>query len=129
MGGMNLFFVLQDGDRTRLLTPALTGTLLPGVVRDSLLQLAPELGFEVEEGRLSVDEWQSRVSDGALTEVFACGTAAVIAPVGHVKSRQGEWTMGDGQPGRVTLALRAALLDLQYGRAADAHGWMRRVAG
>jgi branched-chain amino acid aminotransferase len=129
MGGMNLFFVLTEGDRTRLLTPALTGTLLPGVVRDSLLQLAPELGFEVEEGRLSVDEWQARVAEGTLTEVFACGTAAVIAPVGHVKSRQGEWTMGDGQPGRVTLALRSALLDLQYGRSGDAHGWMRRVAG
>jgi len=125
MGGMNLFFVLDGG--TRLMTPALTGTLLPGVVRDSLLQLAPELGLTVEEGRLSVDDWRKGAEDGSLSEVFACGTAAVIAPVGHVKSAQGEWTNGGGTPGEVTLRLRTALLDLQYGRAADPHGWMHRV--
>ena len=125
MGGMNLFFVLDGG--TRLMTPALTGTLLPGVVRDSLLQLAPELGLTVEEGRLSVDDWRKGAEDGSLSEVFACGTAAVIAPVGHVKSSHGEWTNGDGTPGEVTLRLRAALLDLQYGRVADTHGWMHRV--
>jgi branched-chain amino acid aminotransferase len=125
MGGMNLFFVLDGG--TRLMTPALTGTLLPGVVRDSLLQLAPELGLTVEEGRLSVDDWRTAAEAGALSEVFACGTAAVIAPVGHVKSRQGDWAIGDGQPGPVTLRLRDALLDLQYGRAADPHGWMRSI--
>ena len=130
MGGMNLFFVLADepgGVGTRLLTPALTGTLLPGVVRDSLMALAPELGLSVEQGRISVDDWAKGVAEGTLTEVFACGTAAVIAPVGHVKSRQGEWTMGSGEPGPVTLRLREALLDLQYGRAADPHGWLRRV--
>ncbi len=128
MGGMNLFFVFSEGGRTRLLTPALTGTLLPGVVRDSLLTLAPDLGLEVEEGRISVDEWQKGCTDGTLTEVFACGTAAVIAPVGHAKSDQGEWTVGDGTSGEVTLRLREALLELQYGRRADPHGWMRRIA-
>ena len=125
MGGMNLFFVLDGG--TRLMTPALTGTLLPGVVRDSLLQLAPELGLTVEEGRISVDEWRKGAEDGSISEVFACGTAAVIAPVGHAKSSSGEWTMGDGGSGEVTLRLRQALLDLQYGRAADPHGWMHPV--
>jgi branched-chain amino acid aminotransferase len=125
MGGMNLFFVLDDGKR--LLTPALTGTLLPGVVRDSLITLAPDLGLTVEEGRISVDDWRKGCADGSLTEVFACGTAAVIAPVGHVKSRQGEWQVGDGEPGDVTMRLRQALLDVQYGRAADPHGWMRRI--
>ena len=125
MGGMNLFFVSDGG--TRLMTPALTGTLLPGVVRDSLLQLAPELGLTVEEGRISVDDWRKAAEDGSLSEVFACGTAAVIAPVGHAKSSAGEWTMGDGGSGEVTLRLRSALLDLQYGRAADPHGWMRRI--
>jgi len=128
MGGMNLFFVLSEGGRTRLLTPALTGTLLPGVVRDSLIELAPGLGLEVEQGRLSVDDWRQGCADGTLTEVFACGTAAVIAPVGHVKSAQGEWTVGDGEPGPVTMRLRDALLDLQYGRAADSSGWMRPVS-
>ena len=125
MGGMNLFFVF-DGGR-RLMTPALTGTLLPGIVRDSLLQLAPALGLTVEEGRLSVDDWRRGCEDGSLSEVFACGTAAVIAPVGRAKSRQGEWQVGDGQPGPVTLRLRQALLDLQYGRGDDPHGWMHRV--
>jgi len=125
MGGMNLFFVL---DGARLLTPALTGTLLPGVVRDSLLTLGPELGLSVEQGRISVDDWRKGCLDGSLSEVFACGTAAVIAPVGGVKSRQGEWTVGDGQPGPVTLRLRETLLDLQYGRTPDPYGWMRRVA-
>ena len=128
MGGMNLFFVhaTEDGG-SRLLTPALTGTLLPGVVRDSLITLAPELGLPVEQGRISVDEWRKRAEDGSLTEVFACGTAAVIAPVGRARSRSGEWTMGDGGSGEVTLRLRSALLDLQYGRREDPHGWMHRV--
>ncbi len=130
MGGMNLFFVYRDaGDDgpIRLVTPALTGTMLPGVVRDSLLTLAPDLGITVEEGRLSVDDWRKGCADGTLTEVFACGTAAVIAPVGHVKSRHGDWPVGDGRPGPTTLRLRQALLDLQYGRSPDPHGWMRRI--
>ena len=128
MGGMNLFFVFDDGrGGARLLTPGLTGTLLPGVVRDTLLTLAPELGLPVEEGRISAEEWRKSCADGSLTEVFACGTAAVIAPVGRAKSRQGEWTIGSGEPGPVTLRLRSALLDLQYGRAPDPHGWMHRV--
>ncbi|MCW2614145.1 MAG: branched-chain amino acid aminotransferase [Frankiales bacterium] len=123
MGGMNLFFVFGD----RLFTPALTGTLLPGVVRDSLLQLAPELGLTVEQGRISVDEWRKGCEDGSLTEVFACGTAAVIAPVGHARSSSGDWAVGDGSAGPVTLRLRQALLDLQYGRTPDAHSWMHPV--
>ena len=127
MGGMNLFFVRTDGGRTRLVTPALTGTLLPGVVRDSLLALAPELGYDVEEGRVSVDDWREGCADGSISEVFACGTAAVIAPVGHAKSTTGEWQVGDGTPGPVTLRLRETLLELQYGRRDDPHGWMRRI--
>ena len=125
MGGMNLFFVFEGG---RLLTPALTGTLLPGVVRDSLIALAPELGLTVEEGRISTDDWQKGCEDGSITEVFACGTAAVIAPVGHAKSSHGEWAVGDGGSGPLTLRLRSALLDVQYGRTPDAHGWMHPVA-
>ena len=128
MGGMNLFFVRSDvAGGARLMTPALTGTLLPGVVRDSLLALAPSLGLPVEEGRISVQEWRDGCADGSISEVFACGTAAVIAPVGHVRSRQGDWVVGDGNAGEVTLRLRSALLDLQYGRVADPHAWMRPV--
>ncbi len=129
MGGMNLFFVRSGSAAggARLMTPALTGTLLPGVVRDSLLALAPSLGLAVEEGRISVQEWRDGCADGTIGEVFACGTAAVIAPVGHVRSRQGDWVVGDGSAGEVTLRLRSALLDLQYGRVADPYGWMRPV--
>ena len=123
MGGMNLFFVRG----TTLFTPALTGTLLPGIVRDSLLELAPSLGLSVEQGRICTDEWQQGCADGSISEVFACGTAAVIAPVGHVKSAGASWTVGDGAAGPVTMRLRAALLDLQYGRAVDPHSWMHPV--
>ena len=124
MGGMNLCFVFGAGSRARLMTPALTGTLLPGVTRDSLLKLGTEMGLEVEEGRISVEEWRAGCADGSLTEVFACGTAAVITPVGAVKSARGDWTVGDGGPGAVSMRLRKALVDIQRGAAPDVHGWM-----
>jgi branched-chain amino acid aminotransferase len=120
MGGMNLYFVYGN----RIVTPELTGSLLPGITRDSLLSIAADLGYEVGEGRISVDDWQRGNADGTLTEVFACGTAAVITPVGTVKSHRADWTVADGEPGEVTMRLRAALLDIQTGRAADAYGWM-----
>ncbi|MFB7172171.1 branched-chain amino acid aminotransferase, partial [Streptomyces sp. NPDC056254] len=120
MGAMNLFFVYGD----RIVTPELTGSLLPGVTRRSLLTLARDLGHPVEEGRISTDAWQRDAANGTLTEVFACGTAAVITPVGAVKSQRAEWTHGDGRPGGTTMRLRKALLDLQTGRAADTHGWL-----
>lgn len=127
MGGMNLFFVYSTPSTTRLVTPRLTGTLLPGVTRDSLLTLAKDLGYEVEEGTLSVDRWRADVESGAMTEVFACGTAAVITPVGQVKSKTGNWQIGDGETGPVAARLRTALLDIQHGRAPDPYGWMHRV--
>ena len=88
MGGMNLYFVYGSGSNARIVTPALTGTLLPGVTRDSLLTLAGDLGYAVEEGKISTDEWREGNSSGAITEVFACGTAAVITPVGSVEERR-----------------------------------------
>src|SRR5579859_3186711 len=128
MGGMNLCFVFGRGSGARLMTPALTGTLLPGITRDALLTLGRDLGFATEEGRISTDEWRSGCADGTLTEVFACGTAAVITPVGEVKSSNGAWTVGDGRPGELTMRLRQALVDIQRGAAPDAHGWMHRPA-
>ncbi|HET7421626.1 MAG TPA: branched-chain amino acid aminotransferase [Candidatus Dormibacteraeota bacterium] len=124
MGGMNLFFVFGEGAGARLLTPALTGTLLPGVTRDSLLVLGRDLGYETEEGRLSVEDWRHGCAEGSLTEVFACGTAAVITPVGAVKSAHGEWIVGDGEPGPVSMRLRKALVDIQRGSAPDPHEWL-----
>jgi branched-chain amino acid aminotransferase len=120
MGGMNLYFVYGD----RIVTPELSGSLLPGITRDSLLTIAADLGYQAGEGRISVDDWKQGAADGTLTEVFACGTAAVITPVGSVKSTRAGWSVADGAPGPVTLRLRSALLDLQSGRAADPYGWM-----
>ncbi|MFF0062298.1 branched-chain amino acid aminotransferase [Streptomyces sp. NPDC005279] len=123
LGGMNLYFVYGD----RIVTPELTGSLLAGITRDSLLQLAKDLGYTSEEGRVSIDQWKRDTENGTLTEVFACGTAAVITPVGMVKSASGEWKQSGGQPGEVTLRLREALLDIQTGKAEDIHGWTHQV--
>jgi branched-chain amino acid aminotransferase len=128
MGGMNVFFVLGSGEKARLVTPALTGTILPGNTRDALLTLASDLGIETEEGRLSIDGWQQGAADGSITEAFACGTAAVVTPIGSVRSSRGTWAVGHGEPGPVTMILRRALMDVQYGRVPDPHGWMHRVA-
>ena len=125
MGGMNLYFVMTDG---RLVTPALTGTLLPGVTRDSILQLGKDIGLDVEERRISTDEWESGCADGTVAEVFACGTAAVVTPVGTVKHAGGSFDVADAQPGAVTLKVREALLGIQHGTASDPHGWMHTVA-
>ena len=85
MGGMNLFFVYGSGGTARLVTPELSGSLLPGITRDSLLHLAIDAGFSVEERKIDIDEWQKKAAVGEITEVFACGTAAVITPVAQVK--------------------------------------------
>jgi branched-chain amino acid aminotransferase len=128
MGGMNLYFVYGSGDNARIVTPALTGTLLPGVTRDSLLTLAGDLGYTAEEGKISTDEWREGNASGALTEVFACGTAAVITPVGSVKSADAEWVVGDGQPGPVAMRLREHLTGIQTGAKPDTHGWMHTLS-
>lgn len=127
MGGMNLCFVLGSGDDAEIVTPELTGTLLPGITRDSLLTLAADLGHKVTERRFSVEEWRQGVADGTVTETFACGTAAVITPVGEVKARTGDFVVGDGTPGPISMRLREALLDIQHGRVADTHGWLHQV--
>jgi branched-chain amino acid aminotransferase len=128
MGGMNLCFVFGSGRQARLLTPALTGTLLPGITRDSILTLAGDLGFEAEEGKLSTEEWRAGCADGSLTEVFACGTAAVITPVGAVKSAHGSWSVGEGKLGEISMRLRQSLVDIQRGAAPDAHHWLHPIS-
>jgi len=101
--------------------------VLTGVTRDSVLRLAARLGLRCEEGRISVAQWRKQCEAGLITEVFACGTAAVIAPVGQVRGSDGGWTVGDGNPGRVTLRLRDELLGIQYGRIPDELRWLRTV--
>jgi branched-chain amino acid aminotransferase len=124
LGGMNVFFVFEDGS---LQTPPLTGTILPGVTRDSLIVLARDLGLTVREGPYAIDAWQADATSGRLREAFACGTAAVVTPIGKVKGRKHNFTIGEGGAGVVTGRLKAALLDIQQGRAPDLHGWLDRL--
>jgi branched-chain amino acid aminotransferase len=129
LGGMNLYFVHRDG---RLVTPELTGTILEGVTRSSILTLAKEQGLDVEERRVDIAEWREGVASGEITEVFACGTAAVITPVGRLLWDGGEVGAaadeGADAFGPVAGSIRRALVDIQYGRAEDTHGWLRRLA-
>ena len=127
MGGMNLFFVNQKNGKTIVSTPELSGTLLPGITRSSVLELARELGFDAVERKLGLAQWREEIASGEMTEVFACGTAAVITPVGHVKANGFEMQINKGANGVVTMALREALLAIQYGAVADTHGWMHGV--
>src|SRR6266498_1225220 len=124
LGGMNIMFVMDDGS---LVTPPLTGTILPGITRDSILKLARRAGRRIEERAVSFDEWREGAASGRIREAFACGTAAVITPIGTVRSPEGEFTVADGGSGEVTMALRHELSDIQRGRAEDPFGWVHRV--
>jgi branched-chain amino acid aminotransferase len=121
LGGMNLYFVFKDG---RIVTPAL-GTILEGITRGSIIELAGKLGHQVEERRFSIDEWREGVTSGNIVEIFACGTAAVVTPVGELK-----WD-GGSVPAPVstdlTYLIRQSLVDIQFGRADDTFGWMHRI--
>ena len=121
LGGMNLFFVMDDNT---MVTPPLTGTILPGITRDSIIKLAAERGIATDERPYSMDEWRADAATGRLTEAFACGTAAVITPVGIVRGRDGEFAMTGAEFGQ---SLRDELLDIQRGKTADTHGWMHRI--
>lgn len=123
LGGMNMFAITAD---KRILTPELTGSILEGVTRDSILQVASELGLTVEERRLALDELYNGLRSGEITEVFACGTAAVITPINSFKSDAGTVAV-PGAPGVYTMQIRDELLDIQYGRRPDTHGWLRRI--
>jgi len=120
LGGMNLFLVYADG---RLVTPE-TGTILEGITRASILELAAQRGLKVEERKIAIDEWKNGVASGEVTEIFACGTAAVITPVGELLWEGGSVTT---EAGPVTTELRKSLVDLQFGRAEDANHWMHRI--
>jgi branched-chain amino acid aminotransferase len=123
LGGMNLYFVHDDGT---IVTPDLSGTILEGITRSSIIELCGKLGHDVEERPFSIDEWREGVRSGRITEVFACGTAAVVTPVGQLRWRGGEVGSSD-ETGPVTRQVRSALVDIQYGRAEDTFGWMHRV--
>ncbi|KGM14396.1 branched-chain amino acid aminotransferase [Cellulomonas bogoriensis] len=124
LGGMNVFVVAADGSVS---TPALTGSILEGVTRDSVLTLLREAGREVTERGITLAEVRDGLVSGAVAEVFACGTAAVVTPIGRLASDDFDLPVGDGGTGPVTAAVRAQLTDIQYGRAQDHHGWMHRL--
>jgi len=127
MGGMNLYFVKGKGKDATVVTPKLTGTLLPGITRDSILSVAKDLGYKTDEVMLSIDDWRDGVASGEITEIFACGTAAVIAPVGQAKSTMGTWITGDGKPGAITMEIRNHMLGIQHGSIADTHNWVTAI--
>jgi branched-chain amino acid aminotransferase len=125
LGGMNLFFVTRDN---RLVTPELTGSILEGVTRSSVLELGKELGLTVEERRIPIQEWKDGAASGEVVEIFACGTAAVITPVGELRWEGGSCDHRGGVDyGEVTRTIRERLLAIQYGRAEDTYGWMTRL--
>jgi branched-chain amino acid aminotransferase len=124
LGGMNVYVVTSDHE---LLTPELNGSILEGVTRESILTLAGDFGLTPVERRIGIAELVDGIRSGQVAELFACGTAAVITPIGLLKDDAGSYPIGSGEPGETTIALRKNLLDIQYGRAEDTHGWLRRV--
>ena len=124
LGGMNVFVVHHDG---RIVTPPLSGTILEGVTRSSVLTLLAEGGYSVSEDPITLDQLRDGLSDGTVTEVFACGTAAVVTPIGRLAGADFDLTVADGGTGTVTAAVRRQLTDIQYGRVEDPHGWMYRL--
>ena len=125
LGGMNLFFVMAYGS---IVTPPLSGTILPGITRDSLIALAREEGLTVREERYALDQWRDDAASGRLIETFACGTAAVVTPVGKVADSSGEFVIGSGGPGQLTQKLRQRLVGIQRGEQVDTHGWVHRLS-
>ena len=124
LGGMNVYLITSDNE---LVTPELTGSILEGVTRDSILTLAADFGLTPIERRIAISDLLDGLASGTVTELFACGTAAVITPIGMLKNDTGSYHVGSGESGETTLALRQKLLDIQYGRAKDTYGWLRRI--
>ena len=124
LGGMNIFFVFADGS---MVTPPVSGTILDGITRASIIALAGDMGIKVREEPYALEQWRADAKSGRVKESFACGTAAVLTPIGMVKSRDGEFVIGNGGSGAQTEKLKAALIDIQRCRAKDPHGWVHEV--
>jgi branched-chain amino acid aminotransferase len=124
LGGMNIFFVFDDGS---LSTPPL-GTILPGITRDSIIALAKDAGKPVREEAYSIEHWRADAASGKLKEAFACGTAAVISPIGKVCSTHGVFPdQAAALPARFHGPCASQLVDIQYGRTNDPHNWIKKV--
>jgi branched-chain amino acid aminotransferase len=125
LGGMNLFFVYKDG---HVATPSLDGTILRGITRDSVVTLIKDRGLKLEERKITLDEVREGINSGEIVEVFACGTAAVITPIGQFKSREETIGSADAEPGVLTASLREELTGIQYGKVADRHNWLVKLS-
>ena len=123
LGGMNVFLVFKDGT---LVTPD-SDSILEGITRDSIVQLAEDRGHTVVRRRVTLDEWREGVASGDIVEAFACGTAAVVTPIGRLLGDGLEIGQADAPAGELTMSLRQELTDMQYGRVPDRHGWMTRL--
>lgn len=119
LGGMNICFVYGN----TIKTPPLTGTILPGITRASVIELGRDLGYTVEETMLDINELLDDIEAGKVTEAFACGTAAVIAPVGQLTYKEEDYEIGNARPGPITTQIFEELTDIQYGRIPDRFGW------
>lgn len=121
VGAMNIFFVYRGEE---LVTPSLSGSILGGITRDSILQLAPRLGLGARDERVDINQVIADIESGEITEVFGAGTAAVVSPVGQLRYRGVVHTINDNQSGPVASRLLKTLTDIQYGRADDPFGWV-----
>lgn len=124
VGAMNIFFVHKD---KILLTPPLTGSILPGVTRDSVIKLADEIGFKVSEDLLAIDDILGKIKKGEITEVFGSGTAAVISPVKELFYKNSSYIVGSGSVGKITQKLYDSLTGIQYGKIKDKFNWIKKV--
>lgn len=124
VGAMNMLFAYGN----RVVTAPLTGSILNGVTRDSVLKLAGTLGFSVEERQIDINDLVADIRAGKVTEAFGSGTAAVITPVGHLSYKGELYQVGDGGVGRLTQKLYDTLTGIQYGRIEDTFGWIKKIA-
>ncbi len=124
VGTSNIFFVIGDD----LITPPLSGSILPGVTRDSVIRLAGSWGINIMERQLSMDEILSSNADGTLKEAFASGTAAIVSPVGQIHYRGKDHVIGDGNTGPLTEKLYDEILRIQYGEKEDPCGWRVKIS-
>jgi branched-chain amino acid aminotransferase len=124
VGTSNMFFMIGN----ELITAPLTGTILPGVTRDSVIRLAGSWGVKISERRLSMDEIMAAIAGGTMREAFASGTAAIVSPVGQIYYREKEYPIGDGRTGQLTERLYNEILQIQYGMKDDPFGWRLKIA-
>jgi branched-chain amino acid aminotransferase len=126
LGGMNIFFVTSDGS---LITPPVDGTILRGITRASVMTLARQAGRRIDERKISFEEFHEGVAANHIVEAFACGTAAVIAGIGRVRTAAGDFIVGNGSTGPVTEQLRNQLVAIQRGEVSDENEWLYEIGG